>query len=369
MPTPVAHQWIDTPEKLRHVLPGSSTPQILALDTEFMRRNTFYPQLALLQVGLADTTALIDPLAFQPQRPLLDLLENPANCCVMHSASEDMEALAELLPHGPGRLFDTQVAAALCGLGAGLSYQRLVLEITGETLQKGETRSDWLQRPLTRSQCEYAALDVVHLHAIHEQLHALLARLGRVQWLDEEGQRICRRAERDRIDPQPQRGLGAAADWPREQQALLRRILLWREATARELDQPRPWLFNDKQALDLAAHPPVDLGQLREQMRGQRAMRAPQCKALLEELRRPVSDQEAEATADIPPPLDGRQRNLVKRLQQAVATLAAELDVPPGLLCPRKRLEELLATGSWPTTLEGWRKPLLEPVLAPLLPD
>ena len=367
MPTSVPHEWIDTPDKLAQLIPDEPAPLALAVDTEFMRRNTFYPCLALLQIKLGTHTALIDPLAFTPGQALAEVMSDPANCCIMHSASEDMEALAELLPHGPGRLFDTQVAAALAGLGAGLSYQKLVLQLTGEELEKGETRSDWMQRPLTASQRDYAALDVVHLHDIHQQLHARLAELGRLEWLEEEGRRLCQRAERDRIDPQPQRKLSAAADWSPPKQALLRRILLWREHSARALDKPRPWLINDKQALDLVAQPPADLNEMRQRMRGQRAMRNAQCKALLEELQRPVTNEETEATADIPPALERNQRDHLKRLKQAVAMVAEELDIPAGLLCPRRLLEELLVSGSWPDALEGWRKPLLEPKLTPLL--
>lgn len=367
MPSVVSHEWIDSPEKLQRLIPDAPVPQVLALDTEFMRRNTFYPELALLQIGLSGTTALIDPLAFQPGPALAGLLENPANCCVVHSASEDMEALADILPHGPGRLFDTQVAAAMAGLGQGLSYQKLVREITGEELEKGETRSDWLQRPLTDSQCDYAALDVLHLHAVHAHLHNRLEELGRLGWLDEEGRRLCQRAERDRIDPQPQRKLSAAADWPRECQALLRRILLWREHSARSLNKPRPWLFNDRQAIGLVADAPSDRDDMRQQMRGQRAMRNAQCTALLDELKRPLTAEEVEATADIPPPLERDQRAQLKKLKHVVASVAEDLDIPAGLLCPRRLLEELLVNGAWPDELEGWRKPLLEPKLSALL--
>lgn len=369
MPTEVPHDWIDQPDKLEHLVASMSSPITLAVDTEFMRRNTFYPELALLQVGTEQHAALIDPLAFQVGRPLIDTMEDPANVCIMHSASEDMEAMAELLPHGPGHLFDTQIAAALAGLGPGLSYQKLVHQLTGEELEKGETRSDWLQRPLTRSQCDYAALDVLHLHTLYRQLHTRLSSLGRLEWLDEECQRVCRRAERDSTDPQPQTRLHAAAEWSREQQALLRRLLLWREHTARTLDKPRPWLITDKIALGLVAQTPATLDELRQQMRGQRAMRSAQCKALFAEVQRPLSNEEIESTTTIAPAPDREQRNTIKKLKQAVNTIADELDIPAGLLCPRRLLEDLLVNGTWPEELEGWRRPLLQPRFEPLLPD
>lgn len=369
MTSDVPQDWIDSQQKLDHAIAQMSAPTLLAVDTEFMRRATFYPELALLQIGTEQHAALIDPLAFQPGRALLDVMEDTTNVCIMHSASEDMEAMAELLPHGPGHLFDTQIAAALAGLGAGLSYQKLVHQLTGNELEKGETRSDWLQRPLTQSQRDYAALDVLHLHSLYRQLHSRLSNLVRLNWLDEECQRLCRRADRDAIDPQPQRKLPAATDWPREKQALLRRLLLWREHSARTLDKPRPWLFTDKLVLDLVAQAPVTLDDLRERMRGQRAMRSAQCKDLLVEIQRPLSDEEVESTDGIPPAPDREQRATIKKLKQAVNTLAEELDIPAGLLCPRRLLEELLVGSTWPEALEGWRQPLLQPRLTPILPD
>lgn len=366
MATEVPHVWIDNQHKLDAFVDGLSHPALLAVDTEFMRRNTFYPELALLQVADRDRTALLDPLAFEPGDAFRQLMANPDNTCIMHSASEDMEALSDLLPHGPGRLFDTQIAAALVGMGPGLSYQKLVHQVVGIELDKGETRSNWLQRPLTASQRSYAALDVVHLHAVHDQLQTRLVELQRESWLQQDCARLCRRAERDQGDPQPQRKLSGAAGWPAEKQALLRRLLLWREHTARSDNTPRPWLFRDNQVLELIANPPDNLEQLRQAMRGQRAMRSRQCKALFEEICRPLEESELHATQAVPAAPDRNQRATLKSMKQAVTKVADELDIPSGLLCPRRLLQELLIEQHWPDELEGWRRPLLEPRLAPI---
>src|SRR5262249_19816613 len=162
----------------------------------------------------------------------------PAHLSIMHSAGEDLEALAPLLADGPGELFDTQIAAALVGLAFGMSYQKLVAQLHGVELAKAETRSDWLRRPLSASQPEYAAHDVEWLPRLHEVLAGRLEQRGRREWLREECRTLIDRICRAEPDPQPQRALRGAADWPIERQALLRRLLLWRNAAARTLDKP-----------------------------------------------------------------------------------------------------------------------------------
>lgn len=179
LPETAAAEWIDHGAALQDWLVALPADAAIGLDTEFMRRDTFYPQLALLQLGWNGRHALIDPLAFDIGEALQPLLGTGPAVTVMHSASEDLETLAPLLPDGPRQLFDTQIAAAFVGMGLGISYRALVAELTGVELDKGETRSDWMRRPLTASQCSYAALDVVYLKTIHEQLGERLQQRGR----------------------------------------------------------------------------------------------------------------------------------------------------------------------------------------------
>ena len=163
LPDTASADWIDNRDALQSWLAGIPDDAAIGLDTEFMRRNTFYPQLALLQLGWNGRHALIDPLAFEIGGALQPLLGDGAAVTIMHSASEDLETLSPMLPNGPKILFDTQIAAAFVGMGLGISYRALVAELAGVELDKGETRSDWMQRPLTASQTSYAALDVVYL--------------------------------------------------------------------------------------------------------------------------------------------------------------------------------------------------------------
>lgn len=360
--------WIDHRDALQEWLATVPANAALGFDTEFMRRNTFYPQLALIQLGWNGRYALVDPVAFSIGDALRPLLADGDAVTVMHSASEDLEALSPLLPHGPRQLFDTQIAAAFVGMGLGISYRALVAELTGAELDKGETRSDWLQRPLTESQRAYATLDVVYLKPVHEQLAERLAQRDRAAWHAEDCERLKQRACYREGEQQPQRTFRSASDWRPEQRALLRRILLWRDHAARTLDRPRPWLLEDAAVMSLAQQPPTSANQLEQRTRGQRALRTPQRVELLELLGRPVDADEVAATAAIPESPQGEAKKALAAMKDCVDQRATELDLPSGLLCPRKVLEEYVVTTQWPDFLEGWRRGVLEDSLARLLP-
>ncbi|MBS0431103.1 MAG: HRDC domain-containing protein [Proteobacteria bacterium] len=340
---------------------------VVRLDTEFMRRDSYYPKLALVQIAAGEGCALVDPLAFDAAPGLRSLVTG--RVCVMHSAGEDMEALAPQLDGTALRLFDTQIAAAFCGLGFGLSYRNLVGLLLGIEIAKDETRSDWLRRPLRDAQVAYAEQDVAHLHDLHARLHEQLAQRGRLAWHEEDCARLAARLQRGPADPQPQRAFRNTAAWPRARQALLRRILRWREHKARALDRPRPWLLDDATALALASQPPASPDELSMRTRGLRALRAAERAELFDVLRAPVSDEEMEQTQPIPAAPAGRNKSAVAAMKARVDALAAAMDVAPGLLCPRRLLEEYAVTRIWPDGLQGWRRAVLEAELAPLLPD
>lgn len=360
--------WIDSESALTAWVSAQAAPAVIGLDTEFMRTDTFYARLALIQAEIGGRTAVIDAPALRGLAALAARLADARSVCVMHSASEDLEALSAIIPSGPAVLFDTQIAAAMTGFGPGLSYQKLVAALLGVDLPKGETRSDWLKRPLSRAQLEYAAQDVEHLPQVHALLAAKLAELGRGEWLAEDCRRLVDKVCRSEPDTQPQRAYPRASDWPRESQALLRRILLWREAMARALDKPRSWILDDARMLDLAAHPPHDGADLFERCKGLRALRGPQREELLDVLRAPPTAEEVDF-APIPPSASAADRRLLTALREAVAGIAQSLNLPEGLLCPRRHLESLVAERGWPIALEGWRKPLLHDALMARIPS
>ena len=361
-------KWIERREQLEQWLAALPPGATLSLDTEFMRRNTFYPQLALLQLGWNGRYALVDPLAFEFGDVLQRFIGEGELITLMHSASEDLETLAPWLPHGPRMLFDTQIAAAFSGMGLGPSYRALVTDFAGIELDKGETRSDWLQRPLTGSQCTYATLDVVYLETIYRQLTERLVQRDRSAWHAEDCERLKRKSCPRDGDTQPQQNFRTAAIWPRDQQARLRRILLWRDHTARMLDRPRPWLVEDALALSLAQQPPQTQAELDTRSSGQRALRSAQRAELFALLAKAIDEQDIAATAAIPPYPQGEAKQALFPMKEAVDAIALELDLPPGLLCPRKALEEYVVTREWPEMLEGWRQRILQERLSKLLP-
>ena len=162
--------WIrDDVSLAQHCAAWQQLP-FVALDTEFMRVDTFYPIAGLLQVGDGQRAYLIDPLLIRDWQPFAALLENPALLKVLHACSEDLEVLLRLTGSLPAPLFDTQLAAAYLNLGFSMGYSRLVQAVLGIELPKGETRSDWLQRPLSETQVSYAAEDAVHLAEVYRQL-------------------------------------------------------------------------------------------------------------------------------------------------------------------------------------------------------
>ena len=354
------NHWIDTPERLKAHLAAWSEHNIVALDTEFVREKTYYPQLALVQLGVPGEILLIDPLIPGMAEELKPMLLDPRIRKIIHSPSEDLQAFARGVGAIPENIFDTQAAAALCGMGNGLGYQKLVELITGHALEKGETRSDWLKRPLTESQCHYAADDVHYLHEVHDVLSEKLIALDRLHWLEADGERAVRNANNDVDDPFPHLALSRAQGLDHQAQALLCRLLKWRDTKARSSDKPKSWILDNELAAFLARSAPDQynafIAILDRSPKAPRKFRS----ELWEENTRPLLESEL----DIPPikNIDTIDKQKLRALQEAVAQHAATLNIPEGMLASRKHLEVLME-GVWPAALEGWRREQLEPVL------
>lgn len=357
-------QWIDQTGQ-RDAIVAEAGTQPIALDTEFIRERTYYPRLALVQLRTGrGEEQLIDPLALPEPGALGALLQGGA-LKIMHSPGEDLQAFQHGWHLLVGPIFDTQLAAALTGHGAGKSYQSLVEELLGIHLEKGETRSDWLHRPLTESQRHYAAEDVRHLHALHQLLDARLVELGRRDWLAQDCARLVAAAGDDAPDPNPHLSSRAAQRMKPEQQARLRRLLLWRELVARRRDKPRSWILDNELVVQLALRPLPRDGFEALLDRHRRSPRHTR-EALWQEFSRPFEAAELDIPMAAEP--DPAWREPLKAMRTMVARHAAELDIPDGLLCARRHLETLLATRAWPEPLAGWRAGILQRELMQLLP-
>jgi ribonuclease D len=279
---------------------------------------------------------------------------------VMHSASEDLVALGYTCGAVPQPLFDTQIAAALAGVAAGIGYQKLVEQITGVALAKGETRSDWLRRPLSESQLKYAADDVHYLFALHDDLTARLQESGRSDWLVEDSRRLLENATQEEGDRWPHLAMRSAQFLDAPAQHRLLRLLRWRDAAARRSDKPRSWILDNEMAVALARTPPADRAALGRWLDAQPKAPRKLADALWEALSTPLSD---EAEAPLARAATDRDKAALRKLQDAVARRSAELGLPDGVLASRRYLEVLLESGQWPGALSGWRRAELEPLL------
>jgi len=354
--------WIKTPAELDERY--RQRPTRIGLDTEFIRERTYWPQLALVQMAVGDEILLIDPLIPGMNAALATWLADTSILKIMHSASEDLVTFKVACGVLPRPLFDTQIAASLAGIGGGLGYQKLVTAITGVTLAKGETRSDWMRRPLSDAQLEYAADDVEYLFAIHDAVDAKLGELGRRQWLQDDAERLLASVEHDE-ERWPHVAMRSAQFMDADAQHRLLRLLRWRDVQARASDKPRSWILDNELAAVLARTPPADAAALAKVMDG--FPKAPRKLAaqVWEALETPLHD---EAEAPLALAASDTNKQTFKRLQDAVAKRTTELGLPDGVLASRKHLESYMESRQWPQSLAGWRQAELEPLLAPLLP-
>lgn len=349
--------WLDQVTDLTQFLQKHVNTRCVAIDTEFIRERTYYPQLALVQMCIDDEIALIDPTIPEIAKLLQPLLSNPSILKIMHSSSEDLQAFKAGCAVVPSPIFDTQVAASMCGLGSGLSYLKLVEQVCEVTLSKGETRSDWLQRPLTESQMHYAADDVRYLLPIYHQLCEKLQELDRTEWLTSDCQFAVESAQQDSPDLNPHLSMRANQGLAQEAQIRLRRILRWRDQRAIEKDKPKRWIIDNDVATALSRNAINDITDLDDIMA--RFPKSPKGSRhhLFTLLQKPV-DQEEFSAPIISEPAQSQKKQL-KEMQHVVLEIATELGIPEGLLCSRKHLEYLLETKAWPNILNGWRKQLL----------
>jgi ribonuclease D len=230
--------------------------EFIAVDTEFLRDNTYWPKLCLVQVGGPEEVAAIDTLApGMDLKPLLDLLYDPALLKVFHSARQDLEIFYHMTGRLPAPVFDTQVAAMVCGFGDSVSYEILVRKLAGAKIDKASRFADWSHRPLTKRQLDYALADVIHLRPAYKKLKTKLGKNGRAEWLREEMDVLTDPATYDLAPQGAWRRLKTRSTDGRYL-AVLRALATWRDTEAQRRDTPRGRVLRDEQLFDIAAHTP-----------------------------------------------------------------------------------------------------------------
>jgi ribonuclease D len=261
------HPLITKSDDLEALVDRLSKQPFVAVDTEFMRENTYWPDLCLIQVASSDEAAAIDPKAEGIElKPLLDLLVgNEGVLKVFHAGGQDLEIIHNLTGKVPYPLFDTQIAAMALGHGEQIGYSNLIESLLGHSLDKGARFTDWGRRPLDKRQIDYAIADVTHLATIFPRMVEKLRKTGRGAWLDDEMERL---ADPSSFAFEPT-DAWKRLKLPNRNPAVLGRLkalAAWRETEARSKNLPRGRIVKDDTLTEIVLHPPKsqdDLGRIR----------------------------------------------------------------------------------------------------------
>ncbi|MFN4222560.1 MULTISPECIES: ribonuclease D [Novosphingobium] len=354
------HPLITTTDALADLCERLAKADFITVDTEFMRENTYWPELCLVQIADDKEAAAIDPLApGLDMSPLLDLLvDNEDVLKVFHAGGQDVEIIYNLTGKTPHPIFDTQIAMMAISQSEQIGYSNLVESWLGLTIDKGARFTDWSRRPLTERQIEYAIGDVTHLAKIFPKLLKRLIKTGRGEWLDIEMEKLA--------DPENYR-TDMDTVWqkiraPSRNPAVLGRLkalAAWREREAMDKNIPRGRIMRDETLADIASHPPRDQADLAK-VRGLSA--GWKDNDIGRRLMQTLADATPLSEAEMPPktprgaPL-GKEGALVADLLKLLLKIRSrEIDIAARLLARSDDLE-LLAAGQRKNLpiLEGWR--------------
>jgi ribonuclease D len=329
-----------------------------AIDTEFMRDQTYWPKLCLIQAAGPDTGAIVDPLSKDLDlAPLYHLMANKKVVKVFHAARQDVEIFHHQAGVIPDPLFDTQIAAMVCGFGEAASYETLVRKITKSEIDKSARFTDWSRRPLSKRQLEYALADVTHLREVYHTLAKDLQKTGRAHWVEEE-EATLKDPETYRLDPDDAWRRLKPRSTNKRFLTVLIAVAAWREREAQARDVPRNRILKDEALLEIAAHPPATIEALSEiraiptgyaQSRNGKAIVA----AVKEGL-------EGSLPARMPPPERQRTREPSPPVLDLLKTLlrlkAYQYRVAPRLVADSEDLERLaIGDDDGIAALHGWR--------------
>jgi ribonuclease D len=241
-----------------------SNSSYVAVDTEFMREQTFWPKLCLVQLASPDVEAIVDPLAEGIDlAPFWELMTNRDVVKVFHAARQDLEIVHVATGTLPAPVFDTQVAAMVCGFGDSISYVNLVKRIAGQDLDKSSRFTDWSRRPLSQNQLLYALGDVTHLRKVYTSLKQTLEASGRAHWLDEEMATLLDPATYETLPEDAWRRLKLKVR-SRKSLAVMIELAAWRERAAQSQDVPRSRIIRDEALYDIASQMPTETKKLAE---------------------------------------------------------------------------------------------------------
>ncbi len=330
----------------------------IALDTEFMRTRTYYARLCLVQAATPEMIACVDPLALSDIKPLLDVIYNPRILKIFHSGRQDLEVFTDIRGVPPAPVFDTQIAASLCGYDDQIGYANLVEAITGHKLPKLHTRADWEARPLPPEQLHYAADDVRYLRDVYHFLAQKLESLGRSEWLAEECAALTDPALYRNDPHEAFRRLRQGHSLPLAAQTILRELAAWRERAAQQNNLPRSWVVSDAALMEAAFATPRSHEAL-DQLLGLNGAAARKWGDEILEAIRVGLEAAPQRWWEEPQRLDRQQQNLYERLSERIQATATKIKISPTLLAPRRELLKLIGGDNSGSLLRGWRHALI----------
>ena len=347
---------------------------ILALDTEFIRVDTFNPRVALVQVNARDRVSLVDPLAVDIGE-LGRILADPERLKIFHACGEDIEIFNLLFPTQPiTRIFDTQTGLAFLGYGAQIGYQKALQECLGIAISKAETRSDWLMRPLSPEQLQYAALDVQYLPALYAFLRERLEARGLLSWCEADCDLILRDLGEAPDLKSMYRHFSNAWRYSRQQLALLQMLTIWREGAARIHNIPRTFVLKNHTLLDIVERRPQTLAALSRIQDLHPRTYQKHGPMILQLVKQAGEKPEAQCPPLLPLPLPRNAKGLYDQLRAVSDEVAREYGLPSEVLLRKKWLDALVLgfvdqgeSAPLPAALQGWRYDILaRPLLAVL---
>ncbi len=349
--------FIDSDQALALACDSIRLSKVICIDTEFHRETTYYPELALIQISNGEDTYCIDPLKIDDFTPFTSLLTNSSVTKVLHASQQDLEIFNHLFNTLPSPLFDTQIAAGLLGYGEQTGYAALIKKVLNIDLDKSQSRTDWMKRPLSREQLLYAANDVYYLAKAYPKIIAELESLGRLEWLQGDFSALCQPATY-RVDTQNiwkkvkgnQRLSGV-------QLAILQALAAWREEKAEQRNRPRRRIIADEALIDIVRQKPDSAEKItRLRALGKSRLTHEDASEILQR----ISNALRLAKEHWPKHVKRHRLSMAEEALVDVMTAilklkAAEHRITPLNLASRKDLENLLQGETEIPLLQGWR--------------
>ncbi len=351
------NMMIENTKKLADVCKRFQKCEFVTLDTEFIREKTYYPVLCLIQIASKDEAYCIDPLAADLDlTPLFDLLQNKNVLKVFHAARQDVEIFYHLTGKVPDPIFDTQIGAMVCGFNESVSYQQLVQDLTGVSLDKSMRFTDWSKRPLSERQIQYALCDVTHLVHVFEALRQQLKQSGRMEWLKEETAVLTNPRTYDVDESTVWQKYKTPFSKP-QQLHVFAKVVEWREKKAKFKNKPRRHILKDEVLLELAVAHPENKQEL-ERLRGlpNGFEKGPYAAEILDVINQAMADKSGVyVPGSKRPPLTNGQRNLSELLKFLLSVVADELGVACKVIATSDDIADFILGVKDAKVLSGWR--------------